>query len=146
MKKSDEKIVVEQSFSASKSELWNAITNIDEMHKWYFENIPDFKPEEGFSTKFNVQSEDRNFMHIWKILEVIPQQLIKYNWKYEDYAGDSNVTFELIEEDDSILLKLTVDILEDFPDEIPEFKRESCVNGWNYFLQNRLKDYIESKK
>ena len=145
MKKKDKPIIVEQIFNVSKSTLWNAITNIDEMRNWYFENIPDFKPEVGFTTKFNVQSEERNFMHLWKVIEVIPQKLIKYNWKYEKYSGDSNVTFELIEENDSTLLKLTVDVLEDFPEDIQEFKRESCVGGWNYFIKNRLKDYIENK-
>ena len=52
------------------------------MRKWYFENIPSFKPEVGFKTQFNVQSQHRNFLHIWKVTEVVPKKMITYNWKY----------------------------------------------------------------
>ncbi len=44
------------------------------MRKWYFENIPAFKPEVGFETQFNVQSEERNFLHKWKVTEVQPSE------------------------------------------------------------------------
>lgn len=114
------------------------------MHQWYFEKIPSFKPEVGFKTQFNIKSGERNFLHNWEVLEVIPHKLIKYNWKYENYPGDSNVTFELLAENNKTKLKLTVEVLEDFPQNIPEFKRESCIGGWEYFIKDRLKKYLES--
>jgi hypothetical protein len=40
-------------------------------------------------------------------------------------------------------LTLTARVVEDFDDSIPEFKRESCVAGWNYFIKERLSDYLE---
>jgi hypothetical protein len=40
---------------------------------------------------------------------------------------------------------LTVEVLEDFPDDIPEFRRESCIGGWNYFINHRLKEYLDKK-
>lgn len=144
MKKTDEPIVVEQIFNSSIESVWSAITNLSEMHRWYFENIPSFQPTVGFETKFNVKSETRSFMHLWKVLKVIPNKLIKYNWKYENYTGDSNVIFELFEEEDKTRLKLTVEILADFPESIPEFKRESCEGGWKYFIKDRLKEYLNS--
>jgi hypothetical protein len=51
MKKGEAPVVVEQGFDRSASAVWDAITKIGEMRKWYFENIPDFKAEVGFSTR-----------------------------------------------------------------------------------------------
>ena len=44
MKIDDELVVVEQSFNASKKIVWKAITEIDQMTKWFFENIPEKRP------------------------------------------------------------------------------------------------------
>ncbi len=35
--------------------------------------------------------------------------------------------------------------VEKFPDNIPEFKRESDVAGWNYFIKDSLKEFLEEK-
>lgn len=142
MQTTDEPIIVEQTFNTSIETVWNAITDIEQMHKWYFSNIPDFKPEVGFETQFSIENEGRTFLHKWKVTEAIPRKLIKYSWEFEEYTGKSTTAFELFKKDNSTLLRLTVDVLKDFPDDIPEFKRESCIAGWKYFLKNRLKDYL----
>jgi len=72
MRKNNIPVVVEQTFNASIDTVWNAITEIDQMRQWFFENIPDFKPEVEFETQFNVTSGDRNFFHQWKVTEVLP--------------------------------------------------------------------------
>ena len=94
MRKNEEPIIVEQIFNTSVDTVWNAITEIDQMRQWYFETIPSFKPEVGFETQFNVQSQDRNFMHLWKVTEVVPLKMIGYSWKYEGISGDSFVKLE----------------------------------------------------
>lgn len=144
MTKSEEPIVVEQVFNTSLENVWNAFTDLSQMKQWYFENIKSFVPEPGFKTQFEVQVEDRKFTHLWKITEVIPNKKIKYNWKYKEYPGDSFVTFELFEENERVKLRLEAEVVEDFPDDIPEFKRESGVEGWKYFIGQRLKEYLES--
>jgi len=143
MRKGDDPIIVEQSFNTSIESVWKAITDIDQMRQWFFENIPSFKPEVGFETQFNVQSQDRNFLHMWKVTEVVPLRLIRYNWKFEGYQGDSFVVFELFEENNLTKLQLTAQVLEDFPEDIPEFKRESCIDGWTYFIKKSLKEFLE---
>jgi hypothetical protein len=35
--------------------------------------------------------------------------------------------------------------LQSFPGHIPEFKRESCLAGWQYFIRERLKKFLEKK-
>ncbi len=131
-------IIIEQVFSVPINRLWEAITEVVQMRQWFFENIPSFKPEVGFETSFDVENEGRVFPHRWKITEVEPPNKISYNWSYDGYAGDSFATFELKGEGDGCLLRLTHAIVEPFPSDIPEFSRENCIGGWNYFVKERL--------
>jgi len=144
MKVTDDPVVVEQIIKTSIGRLWDAVTKVEEMKQWFFEDIESFKPEIGFETQFEVRVEDRTFTHLWRISEVIPHKKITYNWKYEEYPGDSFVTFELREEKNQVKLRLTADVVESFPDAIPEFSRDSCIQGWNYFIGKNLKEYLET--
>lgn len=144
MKKTDKPIVIEQLFSASPEILWKAITELDQMKLWFFENIESFNAVKGFKTTFLVSNENLTFTHLWKITEVISEKKIVYNWKYREYKGDSSVIFELFKEEKNTRLRLSTQVHEDFPDNIPEFKIESCTNGWKYFINQRLKEYITS--
>lgn len=137
-------IVVEQIFTVPKVELWKAITEQEQMIQWFFENIEAFEAKVGFQTKFIVENEGRVFPHLWTITEVIQHQKIVYNWKYEGYLGDSTVSFELIDQHQSTSLKLTHLVIKQFPEDIPEFRRESCEAGWVYFIQTRLREYLKS--
>ena len=144
MKATDPPIVVEQTFNASIETIWKAITEHDQMIQWFFDNIPSFKPEVGFTTQFDVEAGGRNFIHAWKLTEVIPKKKIVYNWKFSNYPGDGYVAFELLEQPDGQnTLRFTNTIVEDFPEGIPELTRESCIAGWEYFIQNSLKAYLE---
>ncbi len=142
MKTSDKPIVIEQLFNAPPSTLWYAITVCDEMRKWFFDNIPEFKPIAGFETSFNIQVGNRLFPHVWRLTEVISNQKIVYHWSYTGYPGSALVTFKLSKVGTQTLLKLTNTVIENFPDNIPEFKRESAVIGWQYFIQEKLVEYI----
>ena len=51
-------IVVEQTFNAPMAVVWKAITDKDQMRRWFFKTMTDFEPEIGFETQFNVRSED----------------------------------------------------------------------------------------
>ena len=135
-------IVVEQTFSVSKETLWKAITERDQMIQWFFGNIPDFKPEVGFKTQFLIENEDRKFTHLWEVIEVIQNKKIVYDLRYKEYEGKGLVHFELFDEIDKIKLRLTSTGIETFTADIPEFKREAGVNGWNYFIKQQLSEYL----
>ena len=142
MKTTEAPVVVEAIFNAPIEKVWNAITDIEEMKRWYFDNIDAFKAEVGGKSRFAVQSEERTFTHLWEVTEVAAPHKITYNWKYEEYPGDSFVSFELIEEKGKTKLILTATVVEDFDDAIPEFKRGSCQKGWEYFICFRLVEYL----
>jgi uncharacterized protein YndB with AHSA1/START domain len=91
MNKGDPPIVVEQTFDATIDAVWKAITEIDRMRQWYFDNIPSFRPEVGFATQFSVTSDGRDFLHMWRVTEVVPLQKIAYDWRYGNFPGDGFV-------------------------------------------------------
>ena len=144
MKITDSPVIVEQLFKKPVNLVWKAITELDQMRLWYFDNIPYFKAEIGFTTQFNVKAPSRDFLHIWEVTEVIPQKKITYNWTFKDCDGSGDVTFELFEQNSQTLLRLTNIVIEDFDDAIPEFRRESCLAGWNYFIKDRLVSFINN--
>lgn len=145
MNKAKQTIIVKETFPQPVQTVWRAITEVAQMRQWFFLNIPAFQAEPGFETQFSVQSESREFVHLWKIEEVEAEKRIVYNWKYEGYPGNSFVTFELSEEAGCTQIVLTHEGMESFLQDIPEFKPESCKQGWKYFIQERLKNYLESK-
>ncbi|WP_430814133.1 SRPBCC family protein [Carboxylicivirga sp. RSCT41] len=139
-------IIIQAYLPASLEQTWHAITDVDEMRQWFFDNIPAFEAKAGFETRFLVDAGERQFMHVWHILEVKEQQLIKYRWTYEGYKGVGYVTFRLSKVDDMTLLLLTSEGLDSFKPQVPEFTRESCTLGWKYFINERLKSYIAKAK
>jgi len=145
MKTSEQPVIIKQIFDTSVENIWSAITDLDEMKHWYFNNIPDFKTKVGFTTQFNVDAGERDFMHLWKIVEVIEYQKISYEWRFEKYDGIGLVSFELFEQNNQTTLILTNSVIEDFSDTVPEFKRERCLGGWKYFINQNLNDYIQKK-
>lgn len=139
-------VIVEETFAVPVATAWTAITDINEMRQWYFENIPSFEAKVGFETQFDVPCGDRNFPHVWRVTAVEPLKLLRYDWRFEGYDGDSFVTFELLPQDDgTTVVRLTHKVRESFPDDIPEFKRESCEGGWTYFIKDRLKEYLATR-
>ncbi len=142
MKRSDPPIVIEVTYPISEVRLWNALTLLPEMKKWYFEMLPDFRARVGFRTSFQVQSESRTFTHQWEVLEVIPGNRIAYRWTFAEYPGASISIFEVSGDEHRASLKLTIEVESDFPDDIPEFTRKSCIEGWDFFLRGNLRNYL----
>ena len=140
----DPPVVVEETYRADVDTVWKAITEPDRMRRWYFDNIPDFRAEVGFETQFLISNGGRDFPHRWKVTEVIPRKRLIYDWKYDGYAGEAFVVFELSEATPGTRLRLSCIVRRDFPQDVPEFRRESCAQGWEYFIRQSLKHYLEA--
>ena len=136
-------LIVEKTYNASANKVWKAITDENQMKKWYFETLKSFKPEVGFETKFSVQADDKDYLHIWKVTKAIPDKSISYTWKFGGYPGESLVTFEISEENNLTKVKLTEVGIESFPQDNPDFTRENKLNRWNYFMGKRLKEHLD---
>jgi uncharacterized protein YndB with AHSA1/START domain len=136
-------IVIEQTVAALPEAAWTALTEPEKMRLWFFEQIDAFEPRPGFETRFTVRSGGRDFIHCWKILESVPGKKLAIDWRYEGIPGAAVVTFEMIAGARGTLVRVTNTGLESFPRDIPEFSEESCRGGWRYFIQGRLKEYLE---
>lgn len=142
----NEPIIMEVTYPVNIETLWQALTDLRQMQAWYFPQLENFKAVPGFETAFVVENEGRTFTHQWRVVEVVPLKKIKYTWQFKEYDGDSYTTFELFESGDETRLKLTDIVVRPFPDDIPEFKRESGVNGWTYLLKTSLKNYLSQSR
>ena len=136
-------LVKEVVINVSPERVWNAITNRDEMKKWYFD-LAEFKAEVGFEFQFEGGPDDRKYTHLCKIEEIIPGEKLSYSWRYKDYPGESLVTFELFEEGEKTRLRLTHKGIESFGKENPDLAKENFVKGWNEILDKSLKKYLEA--
>jgi uncharacterized protein YndB with AHSA1/START domain len=137
-------IIKEITINAPASKVWKAITDKDEMKKWYFE-IAEFKPEEGFEFQFWGGDEKKKFLHLCKITEVIPQKKISYTWKYNEFPVETLVTFEIFDEGSNrSKVRLTHEGVEKFPQD-EDFRRENFIAGWDYIIGTSLKEYLEKK-
>src|SRR5215203_4587790 len=124
-------IVVEARFNAPVSSIWKALTDEDEMRKWYFD-LPGFVPEKGFEFNFSGgPSSEKQYLHLCKITDVLPEKRLTYSWRYDGYAGNSFVTFELENENDDTRFKLTHAGIETFPADNADLERKNFVEGWN---------------
>jgi uncharacterized protein YndB with AHSA1/START domain len=137
-------IVKEVVINALPERVWSAITNKDEMKKWYFD-FTEFKPEVGFEFQFEGGPDGKSYLHLCKITEVIPGKKISYSWRYDGYPGNSLVTFELFKESNQTRLRLTHQGLESFGTENADLAKENFIAGWDHFIGVSIKKYLELK-
>jgi uncharacterized protein YndB with AHSA1/START domain len=136
--------IIERTFDVPSDRVWKAITDGDEMKKWYFD-FKEFRTEVGFEFRFFGGPEDRQYEHVCVIREVIPQAKLSYSWRYEGYKGDSLVTFELFPDGDKTTLRLTHSGLDTIAVNGPDFARENFAGGWTELIGTLLKNHVENK-
>lgn len=137
-----EPFVIEQTYNAPISRVWDAITNNDKMKEWYFK-LEEFKPEVGFKFTFDGGSKEKTYTHLCEVTEVIHGKKLTHSWKYKDYPCESYVSWELFDEGgNKTRLRLTHTGLETFPSE-KDFARESFSKGWTYITGTSLMIFLE---
>ena len=134
-------VIIEQSFDATSDKVWKALSDNSQMKEWYF-NIDSFRPEVGFKFHFTAGDDKKKYLHLCEITEVIPGKKISYTWRYDDFEGNSLLSFELFDEGNHTRLKLTHSGLETFPN-LPDFSPESFRKGWDYIIGISLKEFLE---
>lgn len=137
-----EPFIIERIYASSAKKIWNALTNRDEMKNWYFD-LKEFRAEVGFEFQFYGGTPEKQYLHLCRVTEVIPEKKLSYSWRYEGYEGNSLLTFELFEEGKNTRLKLTHSGLDSFPKDDPNFAKSSFEAGWTYILGTSLKNYLE---
>jgi uncharacterized protein YndB with AHSA1/START domain len=140
----NEPLVFERTYNVSVEKLWSALSDKDEMKKWYFD-LPEFKAEKGFEFEFLAGDDKQQWLHKCRVTEAIPNKKLSYTWRYDGYEGDSEVSFELFPEGDKTKLILTHKGLDSFPAQLhPGLAKNNFVIGWTDFLDKQLKNYLGS--
>jgi uncharacterized protein YndB with AHSA1/START domain len=137
-------IVIEQLLQASPMRVWRAITDNEQMKRWYF-NIAEFQAEVGFAFSFVAGTEGKQYRHICQVTEVVVGEKLSYSWRYQDYPGTSFVTFALASEGDHTRLTLTHSGIETFPPDDPNFTRDSFLQGWTHIIGTSLREFMDAE-
>jgi len=137
-----EPLIIEKIIHAPATRVWKAITEKDEMKRWYFD-LADFKPEVGFGFQFYGGDDEKKYLHLCKVTEVIPGKKLTYSWQYETDPAITFVTFELFPEGDKTRLKLTHEGLEKFAKDNPDLDPKNFAEGWTMIIGTHLKEYLE---
>lgn len=125
--------------------VWKAITDNEQLKQWYFK-LPAFKAEVGFEFRFTGgPSPEKQYLHICEVTEVVIGEKLTYSWRYDGYEGVSYVTFALTAQGDQTVLRFTHEGLESFPVHHTDFARGNFVEGWMYFIDKALKQFLEAK-
>jgi uncharacterized protein YndB with AHSA1/START domain len=139
-----ELITYNELLNAPASAVWRAITDKDEMKKWYFD-LSEFKPVEGFKFEFSGgPSPDRQYLHLCEVTEVEMEKQITYSWAYDGYSGKSFVTFALSPRGDQTMLTLSHAGIETFPSSNPDFAINNFREGWKHLIQTSLKSFLNN--
>lgn len=138
-------VIIERVLDAPVTKVWKAITDRDEMSHWYFQ-LDEFKPEVGFKFQFYGGKDDKQYLHLCEVTEVVAGKKIAYSWRYDGFPGYSVVTFELQPQGDKTLFKVTHEGLESFADAGPDFVKENFVLGWTSIVGDSLAKYMQTHK
>ena len=139
----NEPLILEHEFDAPIELVWRAFTEKELMKKWFFD-VSDFQPIVGFKFQFEGGEEDKRYVHLCEVIELVPLKKLKYSWKYEGYDGLSFVTYELSSVGDKTKVKLIHEGIETFTN--LDFVIGKFLEGWTYLLQVSLQEFLDNGK
>jgi uncharacterized protein YndB with AHSA1/START domain len=129
---------------ASPSEVWRALTDPEEIKKYFYGTnaVSDWKV--GSSIVFKGEWEGQPYEDKGTILELIPGEKLVYNY-WSSFSGQedipenyANITYQLTPQQDGTLLEITQDGIES------EEKRAHSESSWRSVLES-LKEILYSK-
>lgn len=135
-------VKVEAVFDATKSQVWEALTNTEIMKVWYFD-ISNFKLAVGTEFSF-YEGEKKEYLHEGQILKVEQNKVLQHSWKHPQQSkGSSIVTWEIEEiEENKVKVSLSHEGLESFADGGPTFAPANYEMGWNAIVKTNLRNYL----
>jgi len=128
---------------ASLGVVWRAITDAAVMPEWYFAEIEEFRPEVGFESRFVVETDGKEYEHVWRVLKADPPTRVAYTFDYAGIPGSARVDWTLRPTDDGTEVTVVHRGLHTMPDDDPVFSREAGEQAWEHLLKEWLKPFVE---
>ena len=133
-------LVKEYTYDVPVENVWNALTEKEQMKIWYFPQLKEFEPSVGFEFQFDDDSAE--YQKEWVVTKCEVGKTLGHSWAYKGFFGKSEVTFELSPEQNKTKLKVTQTGLDSFPSH-PHFNRARFELGWENLLGRNLKNLLE---
>ncbi|WP_292009352.1 SRPBCC domain-containing protein [Chryseobacterium sp.] len=138
-------IIVRYKIKAFHEKIWKALTDKNEMKRWYFD-IPDFNLEIGKVFNFYEPGGSKKYHHQGEILEISPNKKLRHTWSYPEFSKEKTiVNWELKPEGEETEVILKHEGIDSFKELGESFTRESFTEGWNAIIGQSLKSYLEKK-
>ena len=136
-------IQIQENYSVGKEKLWKAITDNKLMKEWYFD-IQQFELKKGENFSFYEPGGENKYLHLCKIVQVIPQELFQHTWQHPDHSNAiTMVTWEISGDDDNSQLNFTHEGIENLKEIGEEFSEDNYQAGWNEIIKQSLKKFLE---
>jgi uncharacterized protein YndB with AHSA1/START domain len=134
---------IEKIYNAPVNLLWQAITDRTMMKEWYFNFAEDFKLETGAIFEWTAgDTEDNQWLHRGKILEIIPGEKLVHTWEYPGYSGSSTISWNLSKVDDATTKVMLIhEFTIPFDSSVAALKTENFEAGWTHIINISLAEY-----
>lgn len=135
---------IEKNYTAPIDLVWQAITDRAMMKEWYFDFAEDFKLEPGAVFEWKAgDTENNQWQHRGKMLEIITNQKLVHTWEYPGYSGTSTLSWNLLKIDDSTTnVTLIHEFSIPFDSTVAALKKENFEMGWKHIINISLQDYL----
>ncbi|MFZ3228977.1 MAG: SRPBCC domain-containing protein [Pseudobdellovibrio sp.] len=129
---------------AKPSEIWQALTDEDDLENWWGEGVT-LEPIKNGNFREPWEDDERNpQMASGKVRSLEINKQITFTWKEKSWPKEANTECQItIEEQGKMcLIHLTHKGWESLPEEIRKSTMKDFKIGWNYHLKE-LKAYLE---
>lgn len=133
-------VILERTYNAPALKVWSALTDVNQLRKWFF-NVTGFEPKVGYKFEFKGESDCAEYNHLCEVTEVVEGEKLTYSWAYENWEGQSYVTWELIPDGTGTRVVITHRGVDTFPKH-KDFTAGSFTEGWTYFLEKALEKFL----
>jgi uncharacterized protein YndB with AHSA1/START domain len=136
----NDSLKLEAAYNVSLLNVWKALTEVEQLKKWYFPQIIHFEPKVG--EVFMFTDDGSPYQKEWKVTRLENNRLLAHSWSYKGYPGNSEVIFELFRQNETTVLRLTHTGLASFPVD-PHFDYQRFEQGWEMILGQNLRRCLE---
>jgi uncharacterized protein YndB with AHSA1/START domain len=135
---------IERILNAPVEKVWSALTERDQLKKWYFDFPETFVLNPGQQFDWWAGPPDgKQWLHRGKIVEVIKNKKLVHTWEFPGYTGHSELSWELNEfEKNKTRLLLIHKFIIPFDLKEDALRRRNFVTGWKQIMES-LADFIQ---